>query len=419
MHRVHDNVYHNLSCEKDPSERGPIRQAYFRGRGYPGTLSGSGLGSGTGTGFLGGGGRGGGLGRTYSGGFFGWGPGLKRPPRRVPNQWSNFPTVPAQLPKPLVPLRKILRLHPWFRLLDFLPLLNPLPYRQGYHDMTGWTLICDTQLGPKTQWKVANFDPGIACGTPGQVYDGDIPEGPIGPFGGNRRWVSFGRYTPIGIVGRMTLDEQWSRPPSPDAIPWVPPMRLQPPPLRLVPPAWLDPLPAWPYPYWPPAPPPYRLLPDRPRPPKGLDETSNWGNSRPGDPNAYDPDPKPDPKAPPGPPPRPRPPPPNVKEKKAFGPIKKRILDAWDLATETQDALDCLVDQLGKKAWRAYKRANPDGNKWHFVWENWDKIDAAEGLTCMLRNNSTDRIVGGINRAARKRGLGFGFGGTPYRRTLK
>lgn len=336
--------------------------------------------------------------------------------KRKPGK-SGVPRLPLAPWRPPLPLRKMLRLHPWFRLMELLnALVPPPPLRGGRHDMTGWSLICDTQAGPKTQWKVANFDPGLPCGLGGQVYDGDIPEGDIGPFPGNRRWIAFGRYAPIGPVGRMILDEQWSRPPSPDKVPWLPRWRMPPLPDVYVPPTWVDPLPSWPHTLWPPAPPPFKLIPDRRRKPPIVDEDTWFGNGLVEPP---DPDPPLVNPQPPVPKPLPTPPGPNVKEKKAFGPVKKRILDLWDLATETEDAVDCLIDQLGKKAWKAYKRKNPEGTKYHFLWENWDKIDAAEGLMCMLRNNSTDRIVGGINRAARKHGLGFGFGGTPYRRTLK
>lgn len=342
-------------------------------------------------------------------------PGGRRPywPKPRPSPWPRIP------PGRIIPGgRALFGRHPW--LLGLILILDnwpevPItgPQAGGYYP--GWNpdFTCQTLINGPTTWLQGPFvgNPNGTCG----VQD------PYPPYGGGnqmspwvwrktgipRKWWNLGRWSrPVG----STTPPVWHYPPKPD----IPPMVNDPPEFP-DPPIWLDP-------FVPPGtprtrvdPPPVRIIPDRPKNDRPKGENPDWGNRPPKqDPPPDDPD-DPDPPLPPKPP---KPPPPNVKEKKTYGPISKRILDLWDIATETEDAVDCILDTLDQKALRKAKRAKGDFNKYEYLWEHWDEVDAGIALSCMLRNNSTDRIVGGITRRARKHGLGFGFGGTPYRRTL-
>lgn len=402
--------FQSFSNERDPSERGPIRQANFRGRGYPGALGGSRTSTSTGGGgFLrdpGGRGPGGG-GRS----FFGWGPSPKKPPKRVPNQRSLLPLGP--LPKPLRPLWRILKKHPWFRLLDLIEPFIERPPQEGGYDMpgNGFSIYCDNGLGPHARFKTSSFNPGLVCGTAGQVPDGSFGTD-IYRDGNNIRWVAFGRFTPIGTTGRMALDQQWSRAPSPDPIPWRDPLPVGLTPPKLLPPPWLEPL--FPHPNPPPV--PWPLVPYRPKPLPDLHDQTHHGNGPPNSDGRQQP--PPDPWTPPREPPRPRPPPPRVKEKKVYGPVKRGIMEAWDAATEVEDTLECFLGTVDKNKLRRAKLAHKGNtSKLRLMWMLWDDIDAAKALDCILENHYQDKVVGGLHRILKAKGLGIGFGGTPYRRT--
>lgn len=334
-------------------------------------------------------------------------------PRPGPTPKIKLP--PAPWHQPPGKLFRLLRKHPWFRLLDLLDLMMPMLPWGGEYDTNGWNLVCDTGLGPHVYHKKSSFNPGLSCGLGGQVPDGGMGEDITRePF--NMRWVAFGRAADIGTVGRMFLDQQWSRSIEPldTPMPWRPRWRYLPDPkIPLLPLPWFDP--PWPFgPFTPPAP-PFWMPPHRQPGPPIVDERTHAGN-RQIDPGRPPPLPK-DPDLP-REPPRPRPPDPYTKEKKTFGPVKRGILEAWDAATEVGDTIECLLDTVPKKVLQKARLAHKGRtSKAHLLWLVWDHVDAAAALDCVLENHYTDKLVGAGHRLLKKAGLGVGFGGTPYRRT--
>lgn len=354
-------------------------------------------------------------------------PGGRRPYWPSPRP-SPFPKVPWKPRIPGSPLFKFFRRNPWFRFgFEIYDLLEPEPLRGeipgGY--IPGWVqdFTCQTmELGP-TGWKQGPFDAqgygtcGVVTGSPTSYlpYDGGDTMSPVVErFSGiPRKWWNLGRWSrPQG----STTPPVWTYPPRPNA----PPL-LRPPSPYLPPPTWLDPF-TPPGGFQPkPRPPPFAWPPSRPKPKTPPGDGTDFGNDLP---RGYPPPPPNRPPPNPPEPPRPRPPPPGTKDKKTYGALKKGILDTWDAATETDDAANCLIDQFknGNDRLKALLRRakNKPGkfNKYQFLWENWDEIDAAMGLICMLNSNYKDRFAGYANRALKRKGIGSGFGGTPYRRTL-
>lgn len=347
-----------------------------------------------------------------------------RDPSKLLKRDPYAPTKPGPTPKIRLPpapwfdpgpgkLYRILRKHPWFRLLDLYDLMRPSPW-PGEYDTTGWNLVCDTGFRPLVYYKTSSFNPGLACGTGGQVPDGPMGE-PISRQPNNMRWVSFGRNADIGTVSRMRLDQQWSRSIPPLDTPMLPKPGPMTPPMVSPPmaPPWLDP--PWPFgPFAPPAP-PYWMPPHRQPGPPVVDERTHAGSGL-NDPGKSPPIPK-DPDKP-DEPKRPEPPKPNVKEKKAFGPVKRGIMEIWDASSELMDTVECLLATVPKKVLQKARLSHKGRtNKYQLLWMVWDHVDAAKALDCILENHYQDKLVGAGHRLLKKAGLGVGFGGTPYRRT--
>ena len=117
-----------------------------------------------------------------------------------------------------------------------------------------------------------------------------------------------------------------------------------------------------------------------------------------------------------------QPPTKKTKERK----VKSRGLRAFDIISEAGDAIDCFYKALPKnvrKKWdkkqsRASKMGENFGQygfggadyKTPALYHNWDKVDLAAALQCLVTNEIEDRIIGKI--AAKSRGTAFGVSQT-------
>lgn len=315
--------------------------------------------------------------------------------------------------------------------LDYFPFGKGYPGAAGYYDLTGWTSVCNIgyPTQPPTYWKVAVFNPGLACSdndaqVPNGVLGDPIHEGVPGwPVGANRRWLAFGRERDIGSVGRMALNEQWSRSVDIDAeVPWVPPVPPIPPTFDIPFPDPLAPLNPFrlpinrPVPT--PRPKPWRMTPRKHDPRQSPDEQPGGSNGSPG----LQPWPEIVVKPAPGLPPvfeipftprgpglpkpgrhSPRLPRPREREVKlVLTPRATSILGRLlSLITESLDLLEVAVKSLPWQLQKVIKGASPY-RQLEFVLQNLDKVRPGSFLANLLSENLEDKAFGKLGRIGAK-----------------
>lgn len=335
------------------------------------------------------------------------------------------PGLPKMMPHLSPLLRRALYINPYLAgalaLNDLWQMMRPR--QTGHYDMSRWNMVCWNGQTNLSRWKQASNNPGLSCGTGGQVPDGSMGS-TINVVSGFRRWMAFGRYTPIGTVGRMALDQQWSRPTerATEPTPWIPgapPLWLPLPPAM---PPWLNPFPPINVPQPFPIAPPYPLIPHLPRweLPDGDVRGQPNGRTNPRVRPRYRDDPaieidfkpreRPDPK-PPGEHPR-EPPGPGTKEKKGTigGGLAGKWLQGLDKIINTYTESDDFIAAVYKALpWEIRRWRGRDGvwrdrdigsqQRLERIYANLGKLSLSKAIKEVAENHGTDAAYGGIGKA--------------------
>lgn len=92
------------------------------------------------------------------------------------------------------------------------------------------------------------------------------------------------------------------------------------------------------------------------------------------------------------------------KKIRAMGPAASAISKAFQHMTEINDSIDALYEAIPPKDRLKYRPGKPiaDWEKARHVAKNWDKVDVAQAMINLVKNQAVDKVIGGLNANAAK-----------------